>query len=47
MYFLRLFLEDMKHEKLALRYEIYILFIHQQFHFLLGLQKFNFTLEYT
>jgi len=25
----------------------HILFIHQQLHFLLNLEKFNFTLEYT
>jgi len=28
-------------------YGIYILFIHQQLHFSLNLEKFNFTLEYT
>jgi len=26
---------------------IYVLFIHQQLHFLLNLEKFKFTLEYT
>ena len=31
----------------TVHYGIYILFIHQQFHFLLNLEKFSFTLEYT
>jgi hypothetical protein len=31
----------------TVHYGIYILFIHQQMHFLLNLEKFNFTLEYT
>jgi len=33
--------------RLALHYGTYILFTHQQLHFLLNLEKFNFTLEYT
>jgi len=31
----------------TMHYGIYIFFIHQQLHFLLNLEKFNFTLEYT
>ena len=31
----------------TVHYGIYMLFIHQQLHFLLNLEKLNFTLEYT
>ena len=31
----------------TMHYGIYILVIHQQLHFLLNLEKFNFTLEWT
>ena len=31
----------------TVHYGVYKLFIHQQLYFLLNLEKFNFTLEYT
>jgi hypothetical protein len=38
---------DLRSYRRTVHYGIHILFIHQQLHVLLNLEKFNFTLEYT